>query len=171
MDGGGAQTVGSAFTAHYEALLRMARQRLAGERVPLSAATLAHELFLDLQHRSDLRFESRAQFLAYASRAMRHLLVDLARERQAAKRQAEWMPLTLGAEVADAAANPERLLMLNEALERLAQLDARLFEVAQLRAVLGLEVPEVAELLGVSEPTVKRDWQRAKAFLHGLLRD
>lgn len=171
MDAGGAQTVGSAFAASYEALLRLARQRLASERVSMSAATLAHELYLDLQHRSDLRFESRAQFLAYASRAMRHLLVDMARERLAAKRHSELMPLTLGAEVADAAANPEQLLLLNEALERLAQLDARLFEVAQLRAVLGLEVQEVAALLGISEPTVKRDWQRAKAFLHGLLRD
>ncbi|MBN8503909.1 MAG: sigma-70 family RNA polymerase sigma factor [Burkholderiales bacterium] len=171
MDAGGDQTVGSAFATSYEALLQLARRRLAGERAPISAATLAHELFLDMQHRTDLRFANRAQFLAYASRAMRHLLVDMARERLAAKRHSEMLPLTLGAEVADGAANPEQLLVLNEALERLAQLDERLFEVAQLRAVLGLEVQEVAELLGVSEPTVKRDWQRAKAFLHGLLRD
>ena len=76
------------------------------------------------------------------------------------------MPLTLGEEVADrGSGTPEQLLALNQALERLGQIEPRLLQVAELRAVLGLEVPEVAQALGLSEPTVKRDWQRAKAFL------
>jgi DNA-directed RNA polymerase specialized sigma24 family protein len=58
---------------------------------------------------------------------------------------------------------------MNQAFERLGAVDERLLRVAELRAVMGLEVPEVAALLGLSEPTVKRDWQRAKAFLTGLL--
>jgi DNA-directed RNA polymerase specialized sigma24 family protein len=100
---------------------------------------------------------------------MRHLLVDLARERLAQKRDAELLPLTLGSEVADDSATPEQLLALNQALERLGRIDARLLKVAELRAVLGLEVPEVALALGVSEPTVKRDWRRARAFLYDAL--
>ena len=163
------RTVNGAFEEAYAELLRMARSRLAGERAPISAGTLAHELYLELQQRADLRFANRAAFLAYAGRAMRSLLVDMARERLAQKRHGEHLPLTLGIEVADAGGTPEQVLALSQAFERLGQLDARLLQVAELRAVMGLDVGEVAQLLQLSEPTVKRDWQRAKAFLHGLL--
>jgi RNA polymerase sigma factor (TIGR02999 family) len=159
-----------AYQDAYPELLRLARSRLARERAPISTITLAHELYLGLQGRTDLVFESRAAFLGYAARAMRTLLVDMARERLAAKRHAELLPLTMGEEVQDiAAATPERLLALNQALEGLGAIDERLLRVAELRAVMGLEVPEVALALGVSEPTVKRDWQRAKAWLHDAL--
>lgn len=158
-----------AFEAAYPELLRMAHHRLRDERAPISTRTLAHELYLGLQHRSDLRFGSRGEFLSYAGKAMRHLLVDMARERLAQKREAELLPLTLGEDVADASATPEQVLMLNQVLERLGRIDARLLQVAEMRAVLGLEVPEVALALGVSEPTVKRDWQRARAFIYESL--
>jgi RNA polymerase sigma factor (TIGR02999 family) len=158
-----------AFEAAYPELLRMARARLRQEQAPISTRTLAHELYLGLQHRADLRFGSRGEFLAYAGRAMRHLLVDMARERLAQKRDAELLPLTLGEEVADDGATPEQVLFLNQVLERLGRIDARLLQVAEMRAVLGLEVPEVAAALGVSEPTVKRDWQRARAFIYESL--
>lgn len=158
------------FEQAYPELIRLARARLAREQAPISTHTLVHELYIDLQRRPELRFQSRAAFFAYAARAMRHLLVDMARERLAAKRHSELLPLTLGAEVGDEAnASPEQVLALHQALERLGALDERLLKVAELRAVMGLEVSEVAALLGVSEPTVKRDWQRAKAFLSGLL--
>ena len=164
------RSVVTAFTELYPDQLRLARARLAREQAPISTGTLAHELYLDLQHRSDLRFGSREEFLGYAARAMRSLLVDMARERLAQKRHAELVPLTLGAEVGDAGSGtPEQLLALNQALERLGQIDPRLLKVAEMRAVLGLEVPEVAQALGVSEPTIKRDWQRAKAFLTATL--
>ena len=101
---------------------------------------------------------------------MRSLLVDMARERLAAKRQAALLPLTLGDDIADrGSGTPEQLLALNQALERLGALDPRLLQVAEMRAVLGLEVPEIAAALAVSEPTVKRDWRRAKAFLYSVL--
>ena len=164
------QTVNSAFDDAYVELLRLARARLSREQASISTGTLAHELYLSLQHRADLRFGTRLEFLAYASRAMRSLLVDMARDRLAAKRHSELVPLTLGHDVVDAGGStPEQLLALNEALERLGQLDARLLRVAEMRAVLGMEVAEIAEALKVSEPTVKRDWQRAKAFLHTVL--
>ena len=158
-----------AFEAAYPELLRLARSRLRQEQAPISTRTLAHELYLGLQHRTDLCFGSRGEFLAYAGKAMRHLLVDLARERLAQKRDAELLPLTLGQDVADDSATPDQVLMLNQALEQLGRIDPRLLQVAEMRAVLGLEVPEVALALGVSEPTVKRDWQRARAFLYDAL--
>ncbi len=163
-------SIGTAFGDAYPELLNMARARLAREQAPISTGTLAHELYLGLQHRGDLRFRTRLEFLAYASRAMRHLLVDMARERVAAKRHADLLPLTLGHDAIDVGAGtPEQLLALNQALERLGQIDPRMMQVAELRAVMGLEVTEIAQALRVSEPTVKRDWQRAKAYLFDAL--
>ena len=164
------KTVGSSFSDHYAQLLVVARARLAREQAAVSTITLAHELYLSLESRSELRFGSMEQFLAYASRAMRSLLVDMARERIAQKRSAELLPLTIGEEVVDrGGGTPEQLLALNEALEQLGQADPRLLQVAEMRAILGMEVPQIALALSISEPTVKRDWQRAKAFLHDTL--
>ena len=164
-----AEGIETSFQASYADILRLARSRLSRERSPISTVTLAHELYLNLRDRPDLNFATPGAFLAYASRAMRSLLVDMARERMAQKRSAELMPLTLGAEVPDLAGTPEQLVALDEALTRLGNLDERLMRVAELRVIMGLEVAEVAEALGISEPTVKRDWQRAKAYLYEAL--
>jgi RNA polymerase sigma factor (TIGR02999 family) len=162
--------VSSSFDSHYAELLVLARSRLAREQAPISTITLAHELYLALEGRADLQFASMEEFLGYASRAMRSLLVDMARERIAQKRSAQLMPLTLGEDVVDlAAGNPERILALNQALERLGRAEPRLLQVAEMRAVMGMEVPAIARVLSLSEPTVKRDWRRAKAFLFDML--
>jgi RNA polymerase sigma factor (TIGR02999 family) len=164
------KSVALSFQDYYAELLVLARARLVNEKAPISAMTLAHELYLAMNARDDLRFGSMEQFLGYASRAMRSLLVDMARERIAQKRHAECLPLTLGHDMADlGAGTPEQLLSLNESLERLGQADPRLLRVAELRAVMGLELPAIAAALQISEATVKRDWQRAKAFLHEAL--
>lgn len=155
------------FACNYAPLQAMARARLRGERAPISTGTLVHELYLSM-HQRDSRpaAASRQQFLAYAAKAMRSILVDMARERSAQKRSADVVPLETGVDAIDpSAGRPEDLLALAEAIEQLGRLDQRLMQVADLRAVLGLEVSEIADVLGVSEPTVKRDWQRAKAFL------
>ncbi len=157
------------FRANYADILRLARARLARERSPISTGTLAHELYLNLQGRQDLRFATPGEFMAYASRAMRSLLVDMARERLAQKRSAELLPLTLGANVPDLGGTPEQLVALDEALTRLGNIDARLVRVAEMRVIMGMEVTEIAAALDISEPTVKRDWQRAKAYLHEAL--
>jgi RNA polymerase sigma factor (TIGR02999 family) len=107
--------------------------------------------------------------MAYASRAMRSLLVDMARERLAQKRFADLIPLTLSVAAPDLAGTPEQLLALDDALARLGAAEPRLMQVAELRVVMGMQVHEIADALGVSEPTVKRDWQRARAFLHDAL--
>lgn len=157
------------FNSSYAQILSMARARLMRERAPISTITLAHELYIDLRRGAALEFGTREQFLAYSSRAMRSLLVDMARERIAKKRSAELLPLTLGGDVADGGGTPEQLVALDEALERLGAIDERLMCVAEMRVIMGLEVGEVAAALGVSEPTVKRDWQRAKAYLFEAL--
>jgi RNA polymerase sigma factor (TIGR02999 family) len=164
------ETVDSSFENYYAQLLVVARARLSREQAPISTITLAHELYLSLEGRSDLRFGSMEQFLGYASRAMRSLLVDMARERIAQKRSAELLPLTLGGEVADrSSGTPEQMLALNQAIERLGEVDPRLLRVAEMRAILGMEIPAIAAALAMSEPTIKRDWQRAKAFMFDLL--
>jgi RNA polymerase sigma factor (TIGR02999 family) len=157
------------FRDGYNELLVLARARLARERNPISTMTLAHELYLNLRDRTDLRFNNRDEFLAYSSSAMRSLLVDLARERIAQKRFAELLPLTIGENVPDGGGTPEQLVALDKALERLGHADSRLLRVAEMRVIMGMEVPNIAVALGISEPTVKRDWQRAKAFLYEVL--
>jgi RNA polymerase sigma factor (TIGR02999 family) len=157
------------FEANYPDILRLARARLSREQSPISTVTLAHELYLNLRDRDNLKFASSAQFMAYASRVMRSLLVDMARERLAQKRSAELIPLTLGVAAPDLAGTPEQLLALDDALSRLGAAEPRLMQVAELRVVMGMQVHEIADALGVSEPTVKRDWQRARAFLHDAL--
>jgi RNA polymerase sigma factor (TIGR02999 family) len=155
----------AAFRDEYALILKLARARLVQERAPISTVTLAHEIYLHLRERDDLRFPTRQHFFAYVGRAMRSLLVDMARARIAQKRSAELLPLTFGAHVQDGGGTPEQLVALDEALQRLEQLDARLLEVAQMRIIMGMQVSDIASVLGVSEPTVKRDWQRAKEFL------
>ena len=99
---------------------------------------------------------------------MRSLLIDMARERLAQKRSAELLPLTFGAEVADLGGTPEQLVALDEALTRLGNLDARLMRVAEMRIFMDMEIAEIAGALEVYEPTVKRDWRRAKPICRPL---
>ena len=160
-----ANTFEERFRAEYGDVLRLARARVAREHAPISTVTLANELYLALRGREDKNFDSRGAFMAYVSRAMRSLLIDMARERMAQKRSADLVPLSLGLEVPDLGGTPEQLVAFDEALNRLKQLDVRLERVAELRVVMGMEIGEIAEVLAVSEPTVTRDWRRAKAFL------
>lgn len=159
----------SLFRIDYQQILMLARSRLSRERTPVSTLTLAHELYLNLQARPELKFGTREQFLAYSSRALRSLLVDMARERIAQKRSAELMPLTLGSDVADVNGTPEELVCLDQALERLGKIDARLLRIAEMRVIMGMEAHDIAAALGVSETTIKRDWRRAKAYLYAEL--
>jgi RNA polymerase sigma factor (TIGR02999 family) len=153
----------------YPQILALARRRLVREHAPISTLTLAHELYIDLCGRSSLEFGNRNQFVAYSARVMRSLLVDLARKRTALKRSADVLPLTIGLDVPDAGGTPEQLLVLDEALTRLGQIDPRLLQVAEMSVIMGMSTGDIAATLGISEPTVKRDWRRAKAWLYEAL--
>jgi len=162
-------SIDTTFGDAYAQILSLARARLANERSPISTVTLANELYLNLREHPSLQFPSKQHFLAYSSRAMRSLLVDMARQRVAKKRSVKLLPLTLARDAIDDGGSPEQLVALDEALQRLGGVDARLLRVAELRIVMGMEIADVAIALGLSAPTVKRDWRRAKAYLYDVI--
>jgi RNA polymerase sigma factor (TIGR02999 family) len=168
---GDEQALRSLMSAVYPELRRIARQHL-GRRPPgqtLESAALANEAYLKLVRAGGIRCENRAHFLALCSQIIRRILVDHARGRGYAKRggHAESVPLDdalLGAQTRGI-----EILALNEALESLAEIDARQARVVELRYFGGLSVEETAEVLGITPVRVKRDWKAAKAWLYGVL--
>ena len=166
------RTLDELFTQVYEELHRLAqrvRQGRAGET--LATSDLVHEAFIKLAPSSGIEWESRAHFFAVAARAMRQVLVSAARRRLAGKRGAGEWPVTLCEGVMAESVQPERMLALDEALDRLAALDERQARVVEYRYFSGLTVEETAEVLGISPPTVKRDWRVARAWIAAELRD
>lgn len=158
----------------YADLVRIAHAELARHKrgETLDTGALVHEAYLKLFERNRGAFESRKHFFATAAKAMRQVVIDYARARSAEKRGAgaehvsldalEGVPLPVDAQA-------EQLVAMDAALVRLGELDARLVEVVELRFFAGLEVHAIAALLGVSEPTIKRDTRAAKAFLQNQL--
>lgn len=148
----------------YATLRRLAhRQRLGEQAHTLQTTALVHEAWLQLAQRERPAFADRAHLYAYMSQAMRHILVDHARRHRAQKRQAP--------EIVDEPAAPDVLdvLAIDEAMHKLAALDARLARVAELRLFADLTSPEIAEVLGVTARTVERDWLKARTFLSACL--
>jgi RNA polymerase sigma-70 factor, ECF subfamily len=155
----------------YAELRAIAGRHMRGERAghTLQPTALVHEAFVRLVDQRRTPWQNRAHFLAVAARTMRRILVDHARRHRAGKRDGG-RRVTLQENLAlDTAAVD--VLELDEALEALRQLDERAHRVVELRFFGGLEVTEVAAVLGVSEPTVKRDWRFAKAWLARHLGD
>ena len=152
----------------YEELRRIAHRHLAGERSghTLSTTALVHEAYLRLVDVKRVDWRDRTHFLAMASRSMRRILVDYARARGSEKRggDAERVPLSNAVQVAEAQA--EDILALDEALRRLEQLDERQCRGVEYRFFGGMTLEEVAEALGVSHGTAKRDWTLARAWLN-----
>jgi len=133
----------------------------------LQPTALVNEAFVRLLQGAPLEVQSRAHFFATAARAMRHVLVDAARERAAAKRGEGALHVTLDEGIAAAPApgtDPE-VLAVHEALEHLATLHERQARVVELRYFGGLTIPEIASLLGVSTVTIDNDWAAARAWL------
>lgn len=157
----------------YRELHRLAGRLMAQERSghTLSPTGLVHEAWLKLSNDQALPLADRGHFMALAARAMRHILVNHALARRAAKRQGVQPHVTLSeADVAPCQqAGPEELLAVDQALSRLAADDARAAQVAEMKVFAGLAVGEIAAALGVSEPTVKRDWVYARARLAQLM--
>jgi RNA polymerase sigma-70 factor, ECF subfamily len=154
------------FQTVYAELHAIARRHMRRERSghTLEPAGLVNEAMLRLLDHEVLSYEDRQQFLRAASLVMRRVLVDHARARNAAKRGAG-LQVTLHDEIAGPTRSPLDALELDRALTRLAAAEPRWAQVAELRFLLGLEVPEVAAMLEVSTATVKRDWRFAKAWL------
>ncbi len=151
----------------YADLRRIAGRQLRGERAghTLQATALVHEAYLRIFEGAEIAFDSRAHFFGIAARAMRQILVDHARARGAGKRGGGLCRITLDEAVAAGQPADVDLLVLDEALERLAARDAGQARIVELRFFGGLTNEETAVALGVSSATVKRAWTVARAWL------
>lgn len=155
------------FELLYGELRRLARSQLRREDAghTLSATALTHEAWFRLSAQTRTQWKNRSHFLAVAATMMRRILINHAQARQAAKRDAELLPLTM-AGLDQLAATPDQdVLAVHEALLAFEALDPRAAKVVELRFFGGLEVEEVAEALAISPATVKRDWMLAQAWL------
>ena len=154
----------------YGELRRIAARLMSQERGnhTLTPTALVHEVWLSLANaKRPAAVNDRLHFVALAVRAMRHILVNHAHARLADKRGSGAQHLTLSQfdELQSMHSGPADLLAVSQALDALAAVDARAAQVAELKVFGGLEVPEIASALSVSEPTVKRDWVFARAHL------
>lgn len=152
----------------YDELRRLARRQMRHERPDhtLEATALVHEAYLRLVNEPQRTWQNRAHFIAVAARVMRRILVDHARARRASKRGSAPQRVLLEESLLFTEEQSDELVLLDEALERLARFDARQSRVVDLRFFGGLTVDETARVLGVSSKTVERDWNVARAWLH-----
>jgi RNA polymerase sigma factor (TIGR02999 family) len=155
----------------YGELRELARRQLAGRRPgrTLNTTALVHEAYLKLVDVDRLDWADRRHFLAVAATAMRQIIVDHARRRCAQKRGGGVEPSLLAEGRLGMDTQATEILAIDQALGKLSRLDERLTRTVELRFFAGLTVEETARVLGSSERTVKRDWQKARALLHGFL--
>ena len=160
------------FALLYQELRRLAEHNLrrVGPALTLGTTTLLHEAYLNIAGRGHVVFADRSRFLAYASRAMRGLVIDYARRRRALKRGRQFeITLTDDEPSAAATESTAELERLGEALDELAELQPALAELVDLHFFCGFSFAEIAELRGVSERTVQRHWREARLLLHETL--
>lgn len=167
-ESGNPASMATVFQALYPELRRLAAARLRGGNHTITPTVLVHEFYLRLGEGAGLSLQSRRHFFAAAAKAMRWIIVDQARRRHADKRGGGMAAVTLTERLAAVPEDAE-VLALHDCLDVLDHLDPRRREVVELRFFVGLEFSEVAELLGCSERTAKREWARARAFLHAML--
>jgi RNA polymerase sigma factor (TIGR02999 family) len=159
----------------YDELHRLAAFYMSRERPghTLQPTALVHEAYLKLVDQSRVNWRGRTHFLAVGAQAMRRLLIDHARARGSEKRGGSWRRVTLAQAITPHAGSdldPEQLLTLHTAIDKLAELDTRQARIVELRYFGGMTVPEVATVLGVSRRTVEDHWVHARAWLRRELK-
>lgn len=162
---GDAAAMDATFVAVYEELKRAARLQLRRTRDAVDTTVLVHEAYLKLAGGVQLVAVDRNHLLALSARAMRQVLVDHARHAQAQKRGGGEEALTLTANLGAEAAAVVDVLALEGMLDGLQRIDPRAAHIVELRYFGGYSEPEIAEMLGISESTLSRDWRKARAFL------
>jgi RNA polymerase sigma factor (TIGR02999 family) len=151
----------------YDELRRVAAGYLRRERPgqTLQGTALVHEAYLRLVDQTRVKWQNRAHFLGVAAQMIRRILVDQVRAKNAAKRGAGAMTLSLGESIEVAERRDVDLVLLDDALDELARFDPRQARIVELRYFTGLSIEETAEVIGVSPATVKREWAVARAWL------
>jgi RNA polymerase sigma factor (TIGR02999 family) len=169
---GDADAADALFAATYADLRKLARARLrgGGRHTLLDTTSLVHESYLRFARAGRLRLEDRLHFMRWAGRVMRSVIVDFVRHRQAERRGAgaERVTLTTGIGHLPTAGEQE-ILRVHEALDGVALLNARMAQVVEMRYFGGMTEPEIAEALGVTDRTVRRDWEKARLLLREAL--
>jgi len=155
----------------YPELRRIAHRQLSGHQrgAMLDTTALVHEVYLKLVDQTRIKAVDRSHFFALAARAMRHIVVDFARRRGSQKRGGGEQRVTLDQARVPVENQPELVLAIDRALDRLAALNDRLARVFECRYFLGLSEPETAEALDIALRTVQRDWGKGKAWLRNEL--
>jgi RNA polymerase sigma factor (TIGR02999 family) len=150
----------------------LAAQKMAGQAPgqTLQATALVHEAWLRLSKNEPGRFAGRAHFFAAAAEAMRHILIDSARRKRAARHGGGQVRVDMEAVEVASLANDDELLAVHEALDKLAAEDSKKAELAKLRYFVGMTFEEAAEVLDISVATAKRYWAYARAFLYEEIR-
>lgn len=163
------------FVILYDELHRMARRELRrNAAMTLSPTTLLHETFVNISQRESVSFPDRQRFMVYAARAMRGLVIDYMRKRQAHKRGGELEITSLpetGPQVVEDHAEMQEMEGLSAALDWLAKTDAHLAECVDLKFFCGFSFVEIAKMQNISERTVQRNWRKARVLLHRFMND
>jgi RNA polymerase sigma factor (TIGR02999 family) len=162
---GDAQALGEAYSAVYDELKRAARSQLRRMRDAFETTALVHEAYLKLAGGAQLAAVDRNHLLALSARAMRQVLVDDARARKADKRGGGIDALTLTTRIDAGERAVVEVLALDELLAALHTLDERAAQIVELRYFGGYSEVEIADMLGISDRTLRRDWRKARAFL------
>ena len=172
LDAGSTHNVDQLFASLYGELKRQAASQMRKESAghTLSATALTHEAWFRLTEQTRTQWQSRSHFLGMASIMMRRILVNHAVARQAAKRDAQLVPLTLSEASQVASGDDAEVVKVHDALLALEAMDARAAKVVELKFFGGLEIDEIAQVLGIGSATVKRDWALARAWLHRELK-
>lgn len=158
----------------YAELRRIAAFNMSNERVGhlLQPSALVNEAFVRLLGRENVEWVSRAHFYAHSARLMRQILIDFARAQETEKRggRPSYVDISSISDLPGDQGRPVAFLDLDSALKELAELDQRQAKIVELRYFGGLEIPEITAVLGVSDRTVRRDWQFARAWLYSRLK-
>jgi RNA polymerase sigma factor (TIGR02999 family) len=170
-DAGDVEATAALFTLLYSELHRLARRQLAhgAHGLTLGTTTLLHEAYLDMAERAGSIFPDRSRFMAYASRVMRGLIIDYVRTRKAQKRGGQFEIAPLSGDVARPAADDRALSRIGAAIDQLAEVEAELAQVVDLKFFCGFSFAEIAAMRGLSERTVQRQWEKARIYLHRVL--
>ena len=155
----------------YPDLKQLARSRLRrhGPNTLLDTTGLVNDAYVRVSGAAGLRETEPGQFLAYAARTMRSVVIDLARERQALRRGGDHAHITLSTAVVEGAAAEDEPLELDRALKQLAEVEPRLSQVVEMRYFGGFTEAEIGVAMGVTERTVRRDWDKARLLLRAML--